>query len=287
MGLSSQRLALALGEADWRELHTALQGYRRRVARHFHRLVLGAPEGGSSALRIDLGRAWDDPAETAALVEALAEAGFAAAGEVAEQLLALRASTLVRKLDEAGRRRLQRLLPPLLVDVATVPSAGTEQLTALRRILAILEAMGKRSAYFSLLTESPPVRLRLVRICAQGEFLARQIAAHPLLLDEFIDERAFEVLPGRVELEHELAAGLEGVDADERARRIEAGEDVVVGVNRFDTTEQSPLSGEGIIETVKPEVEQEAIDAIENWRSKRNESEVDKALEVLRQRQSA
>jgi (2R)-ethylmalonyl-CoA mutase len=67
----------------------------------------------------------------------------------------------------------------------------------------------------------------------------------------------------------------------ERRRRIEAGEDVVVGVNRFDTTEQSPLSGEGIIETIKPEVEQEAIDAIENWRSQRNESEVDKALEVL------
>ena len=220
--LARERLALALGEADWRTLHTALQGYRRRVARHFHRLVLGAAEGGSSALRIDLGRAWDDPAETAALVEALAEAGFAAAGEVAEQLLALRASTLVRKLDEAGRRRLQRLLPPLLVDVATVPSAGTEQLTALRRILAILEAMGKRSAYFSLLTESPPVRLRLVRICAQGEFLARQIAAHPLLLDEFIDERAFEVLPGRVELEHELAAGLERVDADDPERQIEA-----------------------------------------------------------------
>jgi (2R)-ethylmalonyl-CoA mutase len=67
----------------------------------------------------------------------------------------------------------------------------------------------------------------------------------------------------------------------ERRRRIEAGEEVVVGVNRFDTTEPSPLSGEGIIETIKPEVEQEAIDAIESWRSHRNESEVDKALEVL------
>jgi (2R)-ethylmalonyl-CoA mutase len=67
----------------------------------------------------------------------------------------------------------------------------------------------------------------------------------------------------------------------ERRRRIEAGEAIVVGVNRFDTTETSPLTGEGIIETVKPEVEQEAVDAIERWRDGRNQSEVDKALELL------
>ena len=67
----------------------------------------------------------------------------------------------------------------------------------------------------------------------------------------------------------------------ERRRRIEAGEEIVVGVNRFDTTESSPLEGEGVIETIKPEVEQEAIEAIKRWRGQRNQSEVDKALEVL------
>jgi (2R)-ethylmalonyl-CoA mutase len=67
----------------------------------------------------------------------------------------------------------------------------------------------------------------------------------------------------------------------ERRRRIEAGEEVVVGVNRFDTTEDSPLEGEGIIETIKPEVEQEAVEAIERWRAGRQQSEVDKALELL------
>jgi (2R)-ethylmalonyl-CoA mutase len=67
----------------------------------------------------------------------------------------------------------------------------------------------------------------------------------------------------------------------ERRRRIEAGEEIVVGVNRFDTTESSPLEGEGVIETIKPEVEQEAIEAIRRWRGQRNQSEVDKALEVL------
>ena len=67
----------------------------------------------------------------------------------------------------------------------------------------------------------------------------------------------------------------------ERRRRIEAGEEIVVGVNRFESTEASPLEGDGAIETIKPEVEQEAVAAIEQWRAQRNESEVDKALELL------
>jgi (2R)-ethylmalonyl-CoA mutase len=67
----------------------------------------------------------------------------------------------------------------------------------------------------------------------------------------------------------------------ERRRRIETGEETVVGVNRFDTTEPSPLEGEGVIETVKPEVEQEAVEAIRQWRARREQSAVDKALDVL------
>jgi ethylmalonyl-CoA mutase len=67
----------------------------------------------------------------------------------------------------------------------------------------------------------------------------------------------------------------------ERRRRIETGEEVVVGVNRFDTSEESPLAGEGAIETIAPEVEREAVAAIEKWRAGREQSEVDKALEVL------
>jgi (2R)-ethylmalonyl-CoA mutase len=67
----------------------------------------------------------------------------------------------------------------------------------------------------------------------------------------------------------------------ERRRRIEAGEEIVVGVNRFENTEPSPLEGEGAIETIKPEVEQEAVEAIKRWRESRNQSEVDKALELL------
>ncbi|MCW2614231.1 MAG: mutB [Frankiales bacterium] len=70
----------------------------------------------------------------------------------------------------------------------------------------------------------------------------------------------------------------------ERRRRIEAGEDVVVGVNRFQTTEPSPLTADidGAIMTVDPEVEQHAIDAVRAWREQRDAAAVDEALRGLR-----
>jgi ethylmalonyl-CoA mutase len=70
----------------------------------------------------------------------------------------------------------------------------------------------------------------------------------------------------------------------ERRRRIEAGEDVVVGVNRFTTTEPNPLLADldGAIMTVAPEVEQQAVDAIVAWRAARDTDAVEEALRALR-----
>jgi (2R)-ethylmalonyl-CoA mutase len=70
----------------------------------------------------------------------------------------------------------------------------------------------------------------------------------------------------------------------ERRRRIEAGEDVVVGVNRFTTTADSPLTADldTAIMVVEPEVEQAAVDAVREWRRNRDAAEVDDALRALR-----
>jgi ethylmalonyl-CoA mutase len=70
----------------------------------------------------------------------------------------------------------------------------------------------------------------------------------------------------------------------ERRRRIEDGEDVVVGVNRFTTTEPNPLTADlaGAIMTVDPEVEQQAVDGVRAWRAGRDAAQVDDALRALR-----
>ena len=70
----------------------------------------------------------------------------------------------------------------------------------------------------------------------------------------------------------------------ERIARIERGEQVVVGVNRYTSTEDSPLtaSGDGGILTVDPDVEQNAKDALQRWRGSRDQAAVDAALDELR-----
>ena len=68
----------------------------------------------------------------------------------------------------------------------------------------------------------------------------------------------------------------------ERTRRIESGDLIVVGVNRFTETTDSPLGGAESILKVDPAVEAEAIAELAVWRAKRNQSAVDAALADLR-----
>jgi ethylmalonyl-CoA mutase len=68
----------------------------------------------------------------------------------------------------------------------------------------------------------------------------------------------------------------------ERTRRIETGEQVVVGVNRFTETAPSPLGGEENILRVDPGVEAEMAADVQAWRSNRDSDAVKRSLDELR-----
>jgi (2R)-ethylmalonyl-CoA mutase len=68
-----------------------------------------------------------------------------------------------------------------------------------------------------------------------------------------------------------------------RTRRIETGEQIVVGVNDFVETAESPLGGEGVILTVDPNIEAELVGELEIWRAERSSADVEEALAALRQ----
>ncbi len=71
----------------------------------------------------------------------------------------------------------------------------------------------------------------------------------------------------------------------ERLRRIESGEQTVVGLNRYTETEPSPLMQgvDGGILTVDPDVEAQQRASVQRWRSERDQALVDTALaEVAR-----
>ena len=69
----------------------------------------------------------------------------------------------------------------------------------------------------------------------------------------------------------------------DRLGRIEAGETVVVGVNKWQQGEPSPLmTGDGGIMVVDPAVEAEQIDRLNAWRGERDQGAVNAALKDLR-----
>jgi (2R)-ethylmalonyl-CoA mutase len=68
-----------------------------------------------------------------------------------------------------------------------------------------------------------------------------------------------------------------------RRSRIESGEEVVVGVNRFESTEPSPLTADlgTAIQVADPEAERSALEGLAEWRAGRDQAEVDAALDRL------
>ena len=207
------RLALAMDFAGWDELTATLEGHRQRVAAHFAALVQPA----DATPRTGPLSGWlEGDAPRAELESRLDALGMEEAGTAAQLMHDLRGSALVRRMDETGRRRLFSLLGQMLEEVARFPGA----LAVLRRLLRVVEAIGARSAYFALLLENSVARRRLIELARHGDFLTAQIAALPLLLDELIDDRLFEQLPARAELEQELAARLADADADDEEELV-------------------------------------------------------------------
>jgi glutamate-ammonia-ligase adenylyltransferase len=211
------RLAASMGFADWNAFASALGAERRAVTARFDAVVLGRGAPGHPPPAALFESLWSPEGSLERVAEDVRRAGLAEPEAAARLLLELRQSAYFRRLDEFGRRRLATLLPRVLDAVARVEggSAGAPGLTLLTRLVRIIEAIGGRTAYLALLNENGQALERLVQACSMGDYLARQVAAHPLLLDELLDARVLETLPDRPQFAEELAARIEHAGSDE------------------------------------------------------------------------
>ncbi len=68
-----------------------------------------------------------------------------------------------------------------------------------------------------------------------------------------------------------------------RRGRIESGDETIVGVNRYETTEPSPLTADldGAIMAADPKAEQSALDSVSSWKAERDQPRVEAALKRL------
>ncbi len=221
--LNRERIAIAMGFDSWQACDAELDRHRAIVTDAFQEVIFARNEAATAEMPgvNGLAEAWLRGAEGPPLAAALESRGFTEAAEAAALLTAFRATSVMRRLDAPGRTRLDTLMPRLLAAIADVGVAESPQVDVLRRVLRVLEAIGTRSAYFALLNENLQVRRKLVELAARGEFLAAQIASHPLLLDELLDESTGGLPAPRAELEAEATARLAHLNEEEPERQVE------------------------------------------------------------------
>lgn len=217
--LNRARLAYAMNCDGWESLMAVLDKQRDCVAGHFKNIVFRGDAGEATDPHTDaLVLVWSggsDDGEATALLEQL---GYTDGAEALRQVRALRSSGLYSRMDETGRQRLDALMP----DVLSVAARQERSDRALAGAVQVVEAIGRRSAYFSLLNENPGALERLLRLCGLGEFLVQRLAAHPLLLDELLDARIFAEPALRDELSADLASRFKAAGPDDPERRLYA-----------------------------------------------------------------
>jgi glutamate-ammonia-ligase adenylyltransferase len=216
--LDRWRVAVGMGFNDWAGFQTALTRHMKRVHEHFES-VFAAPQGEAPpADEQGLHAVWAGTLEAVVAHEVLQRAGFADAATAWNLLHALREGGAYSALSANGRERLDRLMPLLL------GAAGLthEPKTTLTRLIALIEAIGRRSVYLALLVENPLALSQLVKLCAASEWIARYLSQHPILLDELMDPASLYAPLTRDALAAELQGRLARLPADDLEAQMEA-----------------------------------------------------------------
>ena len=173
-------IAEAMDYPDWPALAVDIDKHRSAVQEAFGELFEGAAQAKESAKLA----AWlldpQAPPDAEGLAEDLQSMGLADPGAIARLLVEFTRSRRYRSLSTRIRSRAEKLLPRL-VGVLAAQHAGEK---AAAGMLAILEAIDGREAYWSLLGEYPAVLERAARLAGRSLWASRLLARHPILLDE-------------------------------------------------------------------------------------------------------
>jgi glutamate-ammonia-ligase adenylyltransferase len=124
-----------------------------------------------------------------AITAQLGSLGFEDAPGAASRLFGSMNSPRLQALPVASRSKLMTLVNNALDMVA---AAEENRTVTLLRLLDFFEAIARRAAYLSLLTEYPQALARVVRMMNASDWAAKYLTRHPLLLDELLDDRALE-----------------------------------------------------------------------------------------------
>ncbi|WP_439852179.1 bifunctional [glutamate--ammonia ligase]-adenylyl-L-tyrosine phosphorylase/[glutamate--ammonia-ligase] adenylyltransferase [Pseudomonas syringae] len=220
------RIALIMGFADWASFHERLMYWRGRVSWHF-RQVIADPDADPDDQQDDNSEVvvggewlplWEESQNEQAAGQQLQQAGFVNADKALKGLASLRSSPSLRSMQRLSRERLDAFIPRLLAQAVEHEKPDL----VLERVLPLVEAVARRSAYLVLLTENPDALRQLLTLCAASPWIAEQIARFPLLLDELLNEGRLFNPPLAPELAAELRERLIRIPEDDLEQQMEA-----------------------------------------------------------------
>lgn len=224
-----QRLAFLMGAGSWEAFTDILNKHRQVIRAAFDHVIAAPQSGGENEAhesecyqqavglwqqlqlfvnRVESSTHADDQSP---LLAVLASLDYDLPEEALERLTAFVQGKAVIAMPASTRSRLDALMPRLINECGNVPNSAE----ALTRILPLIEAVIRRSAYLLLLVENPRALQSLVVLSAASVWIAGELALHPALLDELLDRRSLYSLPAKEDLEDELRQQMLRVPEDD------------------------------------------------------------------------
>ncbi|MDM1707439.1 bifunctional [glutamate--ammonia ligase]-adenylyl-L-tyrosine phosphorylase/[glutamate--ammonia-ligase] adenylyltransferase [Thiopseudomonas alkaliphila] len=215
--IEQQRIATIMGFANWTEFLQRLAYERKDVEKHFREVIADPDcEEDEEIIGGEWLPVWEQTIDDESASQQFIQAGYSDGVTAVQRLHLLRNGSQVRAMQRIGRERLDAFMPRLLSQAA---EHDTPDLV-LERVLPLIEAVARRSAYLVLLTENPGALLRLITLCAASPWIAEQITRFPALLDELLNEGRLYRPPLAPELAAELRERLMRVPEEDVEQQL-------------------------------------------------------------------
>lgn len=203
--LAQAQIAALMNFPSWQALAQKLTAYQKVVNTIF-RHSLGKTDTTEEKLLLDkqLAGVWLGQVESSMAINLLSSFGFEAAERCYQILQSLRNSPRCRRMTQASRIRLDRLMPLLLKELIDIPNSESVMLQALR----LLDNIIGRSAYLALLSENLSVLREVLYWFKHSPFISNLLINYPFLLQILLDNTRNWRPPSFKELKKNLREAL-------------------------------------------------------------------------------
>ncbi|GAA0314045.1 bifunctional [glutamate--ammonia ligase]-adenylyl-L-tyrosine phosphorylase/[glutamate--ammonia-ligase] adenylyltransferase [Psychrobacter aestuarii] len=203
-------LAKTLSFSDWSALIKTLNQHRSNVSVPFERMVTERQVPTKEDNRAES----DFDAQVSQLDAVLSD-------DSREKLNQFWQSKMVTNLSEEAKERLDAAYPVIVHALLTYEDKRPLINAALPRLIALLEAICRRSIYLVMIVENPNATTQLIPMLAASPWIASELAQYPVLLDTFLQQR-YRHLPDQAELRDILRQQLLRVEPDDEEEMLSA-----------------------------------------------------------------